>query len=62
MAISFEECFEMNFDGRCEEFDSCEECEEECDKCPCVDCDEHPEYKRKQRAIRLQNQIRHHEF
>lgn len=30
MAISFEECFEMNFDGRCEEFDSCEECEEEC--------------------------------
>ena len=37
-------------------------CEGECDKCPCVDCDEHPEYKRKQRAIRLQNQIRHHEF
>ena len=36
--------------------------EGECDKCPCVDCDEHPEYKRKQRAIRLQNQIRHHEF
>ena len=36
-----------------------DDCDGECGKCPCVDCDEHPEYKRKQRAIRLQNQIRY---
>lgn len=36
-----------------------DDCDGECDKCNCVDCDEHPEYKRKQRAIRLQNQIRY---
>lgn len=36
-----------------------DDCDGECDKCGCVDCDEHPAYKRKLRAIRLQNQIRH---
>lgn len=39
-----------------------DDCDGDCNNCLCVDCDEHPEYKRKQRAIRLQNQIRHHEF
>lgn len=38
-----------------------DDCDGECNNCLCVDCDEHPEYKRKQRAIRLQNQIRHHD-
>lgn len=27
--IAWEKCFEMNFDGRCEQYDSCEECMEE---------------------------------
>ena len=34
------------------------DCDGECDKYPHTDCDEHPEYKRKLRAIKLQNQIR----
>lgn len=28
-SISWRKCFEMNFDGRCEQYDSCEECMEE---------------------------------
>ena len=36
-----------------------DDCDGECAVCPRLDCDEHPEYKRKQRAIRLQNQIRY---
>ena len=37
-------CFEMNFDGRCEEYDSCAECEEEHEECKdcrrwtCLEC------------------------
>lgn len=36
-----------------------DDCDGECDKCPCIECDEHPEYRRKLRAINLQNAIRH---
>ena len=36
-----------------------DDCDGECENCSCVDCDEHPEYRRKLRAIRLQNQIRY---
>ena len=28
-SVSWRKCFEMNFDGRCEQYDSCEECMEE---------------------------------
>lgn len=38
-----------------------DDCDGECDSCDCVDCDEHPKYRRKQRAIRLQNSIRPHD-
>jgi len=39
-----EKCFEMNFNGKCEEYDSCQECEEEHEECKdcrrwtCLEC------------------------
>ena len=39
-----------------------DDCDGECDSCPCVNCDEHPKYKRKLRVKMLQENIRRLEF